>query len=56
MLFSQTLYSVNENAGSAQLILNLSNPSPTEIIVTVYNTNRSASGKYMLYNNSILIN
>ena len=44
--FNQSTYSVNEDAGTAQLLLMLSNPSSTDITVVVYNTNRTAFGEY----------
>ena len=50
--FSQTTYSVNENAGPARPELVLSNPSSTDFTVEVFNTNRTAFGEYC----SILIN
>ena len=51
-MFSETMYSVNENAGPAQPVLVLSNPSTTPITVRVANTDGTASGEYC----SILIN
>ena len=50
--FSETTYSVDENAGPARPELVLSNPSTTDITVEVFNTNGTAFGKYC----SILIN
>ena len=50
--FEQSMYSVNENAGPAQPVLVLSNPSSTTITVEVFNTDGSATGEYC----SILIN
>ena len=50
--FEQSMYSVNENAESAQPVLVLSNPSSTDITVQVTNTDGSATGEYC----SILIN
>ena len=50
--FEQSMYSVNENAGPAQPVLVLSNPSSTDITVQVFNTDGSATGEYC----SILIN
>ena len=46
MTFSQSTYSVNEDAGTAQIALILSNPSSTDITVVVYNTNGKAFGEY----------
>ena len=50
--FEQSTYSVNENAGPAQPVLVLSDPLSTDITVSVYNTDGSATGEYC----SILIN
>ena len=52
VMFSETMYSVNENSGPAQPVLVLSNPSSTSFNVTVTNTDGSATGEYC----SILIN
>ena len=52
VMFSQTMYSVNEGAGPAQPALVLSRASPTPISVQVTNTDGSATGQYC----SILIN
>ena len=52
VMFSQTVYSVNENAGPAQPELVLSNPSSCDITIEVFNTDGSATGEYC----SILIN
>ena len=43
--FSQSLYSVVEGEGSVQLIFILSNPSATEITLTVFSNDGSANGK-----------
>ena len=45
--FSQSTYSIEEDDGPVQLMLLLSNPSPTDITVEVYSIdiNGSASGK-----------
>ena len=51
-MFSQTTYSVNENAGPAQPELVLSNPSSTDVTVEVFNTDGLATSEYC----SILIN
>ena len=45
ILFSQSMYSVNETDGPAQPVLTLSNPSSTDITVQVYNTGGSATGE-----------
>ena len=52
VIFSETTYSVNENAGPTQPALVLSNPSASDVTVEVYHTNGSATGEYC----SILIN
>ena len=44
VVFEQPTYSVGENAGPAQPVLVLSNPSSVEFNVTVTNTNGSAIG------------
>ena len=44
-MFSQSTYSVNENAGPARPTLVLSNPSSTDITVQVTNTDGSATGE-----------
>ena len=44
--FSQLMYTVIENPGSAQSDLVFSNPSSTDIILEVYNTDVSATGEY----------
>ena len=51
-MFSETMYSVNEDGGPAQPVLVLSNSSSTDITVEVFNTNRTAFGEYC----NILIN
>ena len=45
VMFEQSTYSVNENAGPAQPVLVLSNPSSMTFSVTVNNTDRSATGE-----------
>ena len=50
--FKHSTYSVNENAGPAQPVLVLSDPLSTDITISVYNTDGSATGEYC----SILIN
>ena len=52
VMFSQTTYSVNENAGPARPELVLSNPSTSDVTVEVYHSDGSATGEYC----SILIN
>ena len=43
-MFNQSTYSVDEDAGPAQPILILSNPSSMAFNVTVFNTDGSATG------------
>ena len=45
-MFEQPTYSVNENAGSAQPVLVLSNPSSMAFTVQVTNTDGSATGEW----------
>ena len=45
-MFNQSMYSVNEDAGPAQAVLVISNPSSTDITVQVTNTDGSATGEY----------
>ena len=52
VMFSEPMYSVDEDAGPAQPVLVLSNPSSMDIMVTVTDTEGSAIGEYC----SILIN
>ena len=52
VMFSQTTYSVNEDTGSVQIGLILSNSSSADITVQLYNTDGSATGEYC----SIFIN
>ena len=51
-MFSETMYSINENGGSAEIRLTLSGPSSTPTTVQVFTTDGSATGEYC----SILIN
>ena len=51
-MFSQTMYSVNEDGGPARPTLVLSKPSSTDITVQVTTTDGLATGEYC----SILIN
>ena len=46
VIFNQTTYNVNENAGPAQPVLVLNNTSSTDIDIVVYDTEGSATGKY----------
>ena len=43
--FSQPTYKVNENDGTIQLMLILSNPSSFEIIADVFSVSDSATGE-----------
>ena len=45
-MFSQIVYSFNEDSGSAQLVLILSNSSSNDITVEVLNIDGSATGEY----------
>ena len=46
VMFSETMYSVNEDSGSAQLVLVLSNSSSNDITVEVLNIDESAFGEH----------
>ena len=46
VMFGQTMYSVNEEGGPAQIELVLSNPSSFDITIEVFNTDGSATGEY----------
>ena len=52
MTIATGVYYVDEDSGSAQSILFLSNPSSIDITVEVFSTDRSATGEYC----NILIN
>ena len=43
--FSQSIYNVNEDDQSVQLVLVLNDQAPTDIVVTVSSTDISAKGK-----------
>jgi len=43
--FSQSTYSVNEDTGSVQPVLVLSNPSSTDITVQVRDNSKTATGE-----------
>ena len=45
-MFSQTMYRVDENAGSAQIGLVLNEPPSTATTVQVLNTDGSTTGEY----------
>ena len=42
--FNQSTYSVDENGGSVQLVLVLSNPSSFDITIQLFNTDVTAFG------------
>ena len=44
--FNQSVYTVNENEGPAQITLVLSNPSSSNITVQVSSVSESATGEY----------
>ena len=46
VMFDQSMYSVNEDAGPVQPVLVTNNPFPTDITVQVINTDGSATGEY----------
>ena len=48
MSFQQQTYFVNEDNGSVQVVLNLSNPSSNDTTVQVLNIDRSATGEYCI--------
>ena len=52
MMFSEIIYSINEDGGSAKPVLVLSGQSSTPTTVQVFNTDGSAAGEYC----SLLIN
>ena len=43
--FTQSTYSVDEDDGPAQPVLVLSNPSSTDVTISVFSTDGSATGK-----------
>ena len=43
--FDQSTYSIDEDKGSVQLLLELSNPSTTDITIRVFSSDGSATGK-----------
>ena len=43
--FNQSKYNVDEDDGPAQPVLVLSNPSSTDITISVFSTDGSATGK-----------
>ena len=40
------MYSIDENGTQVQLVLMFSNPSSTNITITISSTDRSATGEY----------
>ena len=53
--FNQSTHNVDENDGPAQPVLVLSNPSSTDIIISVFSTDGSATGKYAFIFNPLKI-
>ena len=45
MKFNQSTYNVDEDDGPVQPVLLLSNPSSTDITISVFSTDGSATGK-----------
>ena len=45
MKFNQSTYNIDEDDGPAQPVLVLSNPSSTDITISVFSTDGSATGK-----------
>ena len=52
VMFTEAMYSVDEDDMSVTIGVELSNPSSTDTVVEVYHTDRTATGEYC----SILIN
>ena len=52
VMFTEAMYSADEDGGSVAIGVELSNPSSTDTVVEVYHTDRTATGEYC----SILIN
>ena len=50
MKFNQSTYNVDEDDGPAQPVLVLSNPSSTDITISVFSTDGSATGKDNIIN------
>ena len=46
VMFTETMYSVNEDSESVRIGIELSNPSSTDTVVEVFNTDGSAMGEY----------
>ena len=46
VMFNQSMYNVDEDAGSVQLVLVLGNPSSSDITVQVITEDGSATGEY----------
>ena len=46
VMFNQSMYNVDEDAGAAQLVLVLTNPSSSDITVQVITEDGSATGEY----------
>ena len=45
MTFSQSLYSIDEDKGPVNLVLIVSNPSTTDIIVAIFRSDGSGTSK-----------
>ena len=52
-MFDQTMYSVNEDDGSVQPVLVISNPSSSDIIVEVFDTSLTVTGELYNYTTGI---
>ena len=46
VMFKKSTYRINEGAGRTQPVLVLSNPSSSDITITVFNTDVTAYGEY----------
>ena len=54
MKFNQSIYHVNENGGTVQPTLVLSNPTSYNITIEVVAANRTASGELSVVTNELL--
>ena len=52
--FDQSTYGIDEDKGSVQLLLELSNPSTTDITIRVFSSDGSATGKFCCCNYSCI--
>ena len=48
VMFTETMYSVDEDGGSVRIGVELSNPSSTDTVVEMFNTDGSAIGEYCI--------